>query len=87
MQPFEGAVVLRVHNGRDVKPHTYDRKGPSIPINVPFHDGPGDFYAVSASGTGIPRLRVLLQCQSQDIGAAEIVVATEQTDCPVCALE
>jgi hypothetical protein len=52
MQPFEAQVTIRVYNGQDVKPLVYDRKGPYVSISVPFHDGPGDSYAVCASASG-----------------------------------
>lgn len=51
-RPFEGPVLIRVHNGQDVPPSCYDRNGPNVLIKVPFHDGLGDFYAVSVSASG-----------------------------------
>lgn len=52
LQPFRGPVSLRVHNGQEIPPVEYDVSGPDVRINVPFHDGPGDFYAVSVSSPG-----------------------------------
>lgn len=51
-RPFEGPVLIRVHNGQDVPPRGVDRRGPTVPIKVPFHDGLGDFYAISVSSSG-----------------------------------
>lgn len=52
MQPFKGQVTVTIHNGMDVRLMRFDRRGPSVPIRVPFHDGPGDFYAVAVSTNG-----------------------------------
>ena len=51
-RPFAGQVLIRVHNGQDVPPTGDYRNGPNVPITVPFHDGVGDFYAVSVSSPG-----------------------------------
>jgi hypothetical protein len=51
-RPFEGPVLIRVHNGQGVPPSSDDRRGPNVLINVPFHDGLGDFYAVNVSSPG-----------------------------------
>lgn len=50
--PFTGPVLLRVYNGQDVPPRALNANGPYLRINVPFHDGIGDFYAVSVSVPG-----------------------------------
>jgi hypothetical protein len=51
-RPFAGQVLIRVHNGQDVSPTGDYRNGPNVPIMVPFHDGPGDWYAVNVSADG-----------------------------------
>lgn len=51
-RPFEGPVLIRVHNALDIPSTTEDRKGPDILIKVPFHNGPGDFYAINVSSRG-----------------------------------
>jgi hypothetical protein len=52
MQPFDGTVLVRVHNNQGQQSEPSYRKGPAIPVSVAFHDGPGDFYAVSVSADG-----------------------------------
>jgi hypothetical protein len=51
-RPFAGPVLLHIHNGQDVNSPGIDRTGPYVRINVQFHDGPGDFYAVNVSSPG-----------------------------------
>src|SRR6266568_3270657 len=51
-RPFQGPVLILVQNGQDVAPRSCDRSGPNVLIEVPFHDGPGDFYAVGVSSQG-----------------------------------
>lgn len=51
-QPFTGPLLVRVHNAQGQTSPPEDRTGPTVPIKVQFHDGPGDFYAVSASAPG-----------------------------------
>jgi hypothetical protein len=51
-RPFGGPVLIRVQNGQDVTSPGEDRQGPNVLVTVPFHDGIGDFYAVSVSSPG-----------------------------------
>ena len=51
-QQFSGALLVRVHNVQGQTSPAEDKKGPAVLIKVPFHDGPGDFYAVSVSAPG-----------------------------------
>lgn len=51
-QPFTGSVLLHIHNGQDIAPQTLNATGPNVLVKVPFHDGIGDFYAISASASG-----------------------------------
>src|SRR6266849_4091738 len=52
MQPFEGPILVHIHNGQDVTSPGENQNGPNVMVKVPFHDGPGDFYAVSVSSPG-----------------------------------
>lgn len=51
-RPFTGQVLLHIQNGQDVAPRMLDVTGPSVMLRVPFHDGVGDHYAISASSDG-----------------------------------
>ena len=51
-EPFEGHVLLTVHNRAEVQPKQIESKGPYVQITVPFHNGPGDSYAVCVSSDG-----------------------------------
>ena len=51
-KPFTGPVLLHIHNGQDVAPLTVNATGPNVLVKVPFHDGIGDFYAISVSADG-----------------------------------
>jgi hypothetical protein len=51
-KPFAGPVLLHIHNGQDVGPLMVNATGPNVLVKVPFHDGIGDFYAISVSADG-----------------------------------
>src|ERR1035437_7262139 len=51
-QPFAGKVLLHIHNGQDIQPQMLNATGPNVLVKVPFHDGIGDFYAISVSADG-----------------------------------
>jgi hypothetical protein len=51
-RPFEGPVLIRIHNGREVNATIANKNGPNLMIKVPFHNGPGDFYAIIVSSSG-----------------------------------
>lgn len=51
-QQFTGPLLVRVHNAQGQASPAEDRTGPAVPIRVPFHNGLGDFYAVSVSAPG-----------------------------------
>jgi hypothetical protein len=52
MKPFEGTVLITIHNNQGVASPPEYRKGANISILVPFHDGPGDLYAVTVWAEG-----------------------------------
>ena len=51
-QQFAGPLLVRMHNAQGQASPAEDRTGPAVSIKVPFHDGLGDFYAVSVSAPG-----------------------------------
>jgi hypothetical protein len=51
-QPFEKQILISVHNNFGQQSPSKYAPGPNISIHVPFHDGPGDMYAVLASADG-----------------------------------
>jgi hypothetical protein len=51
-EPFIGEVLLHIHNSQNIQPQVLTTSGPSVLVKVPFHDGPGDSYAISVSADG-----------------------------------
>ena len=51
-KPFAGRLLVRVHNAQGQASAPSEHNGPSIMIRVPFHNGIGDDYAVSAAADG-----------------------------------
>lgn len=52
MELFSGPVTVTVTNGGDLPPRQYPATGPRFELNVPFHNGIGDWYSIGVDAPG-----------------------------------
>ena len=73
-QQFTGPLLVRVHNDQGQASPAENKMGPAVSIRAPFHNGPGDFYAVSVSAPGYKDTGCFFQANPKVLAVPQVLM-------------